>query len=218
MRRVQYLGTHYAAFYAFTFGWSFRATGSENVPKSGPVLLVSNHQSLMDPPLVGLAANRPLTYLARHDLWKNPWLGRLISLYGAVPIDRGFGKDGLQTVLRLLEEDRAVLMFPEGERTTDGTISPLKPGVSLLVKRLKCPIVPVGIAGAFEAWPRNRKRPHFDPLLSRSRGRSIAIAFGKAIGPEHWVGADRESIVHDLDTAIADAFQMAKRIRRKERG
>src|SRR5262245_40149079 len=95
--RVIYGASHWTAFYSFTFGWGLRATGRDNLPASGPVLIVSNHQSLFDPVLIGCAASRRLTYLARSNLWSNRFLGRAIDYYGAVPIDRGFGKEGLQT-------------------------------------------------------------------------------------------------------------------------
>jgi 1-acyl-sn-glycerol-3-phosphate acyltransferase len=182
------------------------------------VLLVANHQSFIDPVLVGSAAPRWLTYLARSNLWHNRILARLIDAYQAVPIDRGFGKEGLQTVLGLLDIGRAVLMFPEGERTHTGELQPLKPGVSLLVKRVTCPIVPVGIAGAYQAWPRQRKWPLLDPLVLASRGRGIAVAFGEAIDPARYKGMDREAMLADLGAAIRTAYEMAERVRRKADG
>lgn len=213
--RAVYHFSDVAAFYLFTFAWAFRAVGRENVPPAGPLLLVSNHQSFLDPVLVGQAAPRPLTYLARHSLWSNRWLARLITAYGAVPIDRGFGKEGLQAVLAQLDRGRAVLMFPEGERTHDGRLEPLKPGISLLVKRVTCPIVPVGIAGAFQAWPRQRKWPLLDPLVRASRGRSIAVAFGEPIDPTRYAGRDRDWMLSDLLGAIRAAYDHAERVRRK---
>jgi len=210
-----YRASDLAAFYAFTFGWSFRATGRENLPRTGPVLLVANHQSFADPVLVGAAAPRWLTYLARSSLWNNRLLGRLIDAYRAVPIDRGFGKEGLQTVLDQLAKGRAVLMFPEGERTHTGELQPLKPGVSLLVKRVTCPIVPVGVAGAYRAWPRTRKVPLLDPLPLASRGRGIAVAFGRPIDPARYKTMDREAMLVDLGAAIRTAYEAAERVRRR---
>ena len=161
--------TYWSAFYAFTFGWGFRATGRRHLPATGPALIVSNHQSFLDPVLIGAAANRRLTYLARDTLFDNKVLGRVIRHYGAVPIDRGFGKEGLQTVLRELDRGRAVLVFPEGERTHDGALQTLKPGISLLVKRVTCPIVPAAVAGVFDAWPRSRPWPTPGPLRGARR-------------------------------------------------
>jgi 1-acyl-sn-glycerol-3-phosphate acyltransferase len=211
-----YRTSHWAAFYAFTFGWGFRAAGRANLPRSGPALLVANHQSLLDPVLVGAAAPRWLTYLARSNLWDNRLLARMIGAYGAVPIDRGFGKEGLRSVLDQLDKGRVVLMFPEGERTRSGELQPLKPGVLLLVKRVTCPIVPVGVAGAYRAWPRTRKWPLLDPLPLATRSRSIAVAFGEPIDPARYKGADREAVLADLQCEIRKAYEGAERLRRKE--
>jgi 1-acyl-sn-glycerol-3-phosphate acyltransferase len=215
MAEALYRVSNWAAFYAFTFGWGFRAAGRENLPRSGPALLVSNHQSAIDPVLVGAAAPRWLTYLARSTLWDNPVLARVIDAYGAVPIDRGFGKEGLMMVLEQLAKSRAVLMFPEGERTHTGELQPLKPGISLLVKRVTCPIVPVGIAGAYQAWPRTRKWPLFDPLPLATRGRSIAVAFGKPIDPVRYQGVERDAMLADLLGEIRKAYAAAVQLRRK---
>jgi 1-acyl-sn-glycerol-3-phosphate acyltransferase len=210
-----YGASHLAAFYAFTFGWSFRSVGRQNLPRTGPVLLVANHQSFIDPVLVGAAASRWLTYLARSSLWHSKALGRVIDAYDAVPIDRGFGKEGLQTVLDQLAKGRAVLMFAEGERTHSGELQPLKPGVSLLVKRVTCPIVPVGVAGAYQAWPRQRKWPLPDPLFLASRGRGIAVAFGAAIDPARYKGLDRQAMLADLQAEVRKAYEAAEQVRRK---
>lgn len=213
--RALYRCAHWATFYTFTFGWSVRAAGRANLPASGPVLLVANHQSTFDPVVVGLGANRPLTYLARKSLWDNRALGRLIDFWGAVPIDRGFGKEGLQTVLNELAKGRVVLMFPEGQRSRDGRLQPIKPGVSLLVKRVTCPIVPVGVAGAYQAWPPHRTWPLTEPLFRASTGRGIGVSFGRAIDPARYRGVDRDAMLADLENEIRRAYFSADEIRRR---
>jgi 1-acyl-sn-glycerol-3-phosphate acyltransferase len=213
--RAFYRCCHWATFYGFTFGWSLRVAGRENLPPTGPVLLVSNHQSAMDPVLVGAGATRPLTYLARSTLWHNRVLARVIDFWGAVPIDRGFGKEGLQTVWSALDRGEVVLMFAEGHRTEDGRLQPLKPGVSLLLKRVTCPVVPVGIAGAFDSWPSSRKWPRLEPLGSAPRGRSLAVAFGPLIDPGRYAGQDRHDVLAHLQNEVRLAHEAAERIRRK---
>ncbi len=210
-----YWWSYWFAFYGFTFGWGFRATGREHLPRTGPALLVSNHQSFIDPVLVGSAATRRVTYLARSNLWNNKVLGRVIDHYGAVPIDRGFGREGLQTVFTELDKGKAVLMFPEGERTRTGELLPLKAGISLLVKRVTCPIVPVGVTGAYQAWPPHRKWPTPDPLPLASRGRAIGVAFGEPIDPARYKGMDREAMLLALGAEIRKAHEAAERVRRQ---
>lgn len=210
-----YHAFYWSCFWGFGLGWSLRAGGRRHVPATGPTLIVSNHQSHFDPPLIGVCAPRPLTYLARHTLFTNKVFAALIRAYGAIPIDRESGKDGLQGVLAALGEGRAVVMFPEGTRTEDGVMQPLKPGISLLAKRADCPIVPCGLAGAYDAWPRGQKLPSPSPLFLANRGRAIAVHFGEPVPPGYYRKMDRDAILTDLTSRIAAAHAAAEKLRRK---
>src|SRR5262249_52331175 len=114
-----------------------------------------------------------------------------------------------------LGQGQAVLMFPEGERTHTGEVQPLKPGVSLLIKRVNCPIIPVGIAGAFAAWSRHIKIPRPSPLLLPPGPRTIAVAVGKPIDPVRYKGLDRDAMLADLHQELVKQFGEAEKLRRK---
>jgi 1-acyl-sn-glycerol-3-phosphate acyltransferase len=213
--RLWYDAAYWSSFTAFTFGFSFRRAGWANMPRTGPVLVVANHQSVIDPLVVGLGCRRYLSFLARSTLFKVPGFGRLIHSLGAVPIDRSMGKDGIQNVLDALGAGRAVLMFPEGERTHTGAVQPLKPGVSLLIKRLTCPIVPVGVAGCFEAWSRFRRLPTFAPLVSEPLPGAVAVSVGAPIEPGRYAGKPRDWVVADLHRELVAQHAAAEQLRRK---
>lgn len=215
MGRIWYDSVYWASFTFFRFGFSLRWTGWKNMPKQGPVLVVSNHQSMFDPVLVGLASRRYLSYLARSTLFDNPWFARLIRSLNAIPIDRNFGKEGIQSVLEALSRGHCVLMFPEGERTHDGRVQPLKPGVSLLIRRVSCPIVPVGIAGAYSAWNRFMRWPRFSPLWLPPQPSALSVSVGPPIDPSRYKGRDRDALLEDLHAAIVREFERAKRQQRK---
>lgn len=213
--RMWYDAAYWTMWGFFNFGFSYRGTGRGNIPKHGPVLIVSNHQSMFDPMLVGLSCPRYPTFLARKNLFDVPVIGHAIRSLGSVPIDRGMGKDGIQSVLDRLTHGRAVLVFPEGERTHTGAVQPLKPGISLLIKRLNCPVVPVGIAGAFSAWNRFTKIPQFSPLLLPPEGSAIGVSVGKPIDPIRYKGGDREEMLADLRNEIEKQVAVAEALRRK---
>jgi 1-acyl-sn-glycerol-3-phosphate acyltransferase len=213
--RLWYDCVFWSSFTFFTFGFSLRREGWKNVPKKGPLLLLSNHQSMFDPVLVGLSSRRYLSYLARKNLFEQPVLAPLIRSLNAIPIDRNMGKDGIQAVLEALGHGQAVLMFPEGERTHDGTVEPLKAGVSLLIKRVSCPIIPVGIAGCFAAWSRFRKWPLPSPLFLPPGPSTIAISVGEAIDPARYASMKRDAMMADLHAALVAQHAAAVRLQRK---
>jgi 1-acyl-sn-glycerol-3-phosphate acyltransferase len=134
--------------------------GRWNIPPEGGGLVLSNHQSHLDPVLVGMAFNRRLNYLARDSLFGFAPFRWLINSLDAIPIDReGLGMSGLKETLRRLKRQELVLIFPEGTRTRDGQVGPLKPGFCALARRARVPLLPVAMDGAFQAWPRWRNYP-----------------------------------------------------------
>lgn len=166
--------------YAISQVWfRFRFSGKPHVPLTGPVLLVSNHQSHLDPVLVGLACPRQLKYLARQGLFFWPFSLWIRSL-GAVPIDRERGAlGGIRATLELLKNGDAVVVFPEGSRTPDGKLHTLLPGFCLLARRSGATIVPVAIDGAYHALPRGSRFAR----LAR-----ISLAFGQPITRQQYEG------------------------------
>ena len=153
-----------------------RVEGLEHIPPSGPVLLISNHESFYDPPLIGCWLKvRQLDFLARGGLFKFKPFGWLIQTLHAMPIKQGSGDTGaMKEAIRRLGEGRAMLIFPEGSRTSDGTIQPFQRGTAVLLKRADCAIVPVAVRGVYEAWPRDRKLP-------RLFARPLAVVYGEPI-------------------------------------
>jgi len=216
LRAVRYDLTYWLSAVPTALAFSLRSEGSRHVPLSGPVLLIANHQSFLDPLLVGLASRRRLCYLARKSLYKNPAFAWIIRGLNAVPIDQeGVGKEGLRTTLDMLGAGRAVLVFPEGERTHDGVMQELKPGVQLLLKRTSAQVIPVGIAGAYDAWPRWRKYPVTAPLFMPPRPGTIAVSIGRPIAPERLEGLPREELLKVLFDEIHTIATRAERLRRK---
>src|SRR5207248_3003104 len=140
--------------------FGLRVIGVRNLPKRGGVLVVANHQSFFDPVAIGCGRPRHFHFLARKTLFHNRLFGWFLRRLNCVPIDQeGIGIEGIRNIIARLETGHPVLVFPEGERTHDGPMQPLKAGIALLFKRVKVPIVPVGIVGAYQAWPRWRQYP-----------------------------------------------------------
>jgi 1-acyl-sn-glycerol-3-phosphate acyltransferase len=212
--RIVYETTYYTAAAVMTLGWSLRTDGRQHIPATGPALLVANHQSFLDPLLVGLGTRRHLCYLARKTLFKHPTFTWLIRMLNAVPLDQeGVGKEGIKTVLEQLRLGQAVVVFPEGERTADGRMQALRPGVHLLIKRAHAPIVPVGIAGAYDAWPRWRKYPIPAPLFWPGCRATIAVAIGKPLDARRFAEMPREHSLEELFGAIKAVWQRAEKLR-----
>jgi 1-acyl-sn-glycerol-3-phosphate acyltransferase len=180
-----------------------RAYNRKYVPLEGPLLFVCNHQSFYDPMIVGYSLDREVDYMARDTLFKHPLFGRIIRSFNAFPVKRGEADlTAIKETLRRLKDQRAVLLFPEGTRSLDGRISEFKPGVALLAKKANCPIVPVVIDGAFDAWPRSSKRPMIFKPVFVTYGQPFSPEDVKKYTPEEFV-----KIVHQRMIAMQEELR-----------
>lgn len=187
--------------------FGLRVVGRENVPRSGPLLYLSNHQSYVDPIINGAAVkDRPFSPFARETLFRGPF-GWVIRSLGAMPVTGGGGdKSVMRAALAELAAGRCVLVYPEGSRTFDGALEPFKSGVALLLRRSNAVIVPMGIEGAYDAWPRQRSKPRLR--------RAIEVEVGEPI--------DREELLQDgVPAALArletEIDELRRRCRRRLR-
>lgn len=157
--------------YATFFRW--RVNHSERVPLTGPVILASNHASFIDPPLICAGVRRVVYSLARESLFRNPIAGAILRSWNVVPVDRdGGGAKGLRIILDKLAAGGAILLFPEGTRTSDGQLLPAKAGVGLAIIKSDCPVVPVRLFGTFEAFGRHLRLP---------RPRRVVMTYGESV-------------------------------------
>ena len=159
--------------------------GTEHVPRTGALLIVANHSSFLDPPLVGAMAPRQMTFLAKAELFRVPVLGWLIRHLGAYPVKReGADMTAFRTTQRALADGRAVLIFPEGTRGDEGELRPAKPGAALLAVQAGVPVVPVYVSGSGRAWPRGRRLP---------RPVKVVVTFGPPLKFQRTVGPQRKA-------------------------
>ncbi len=176
----------------------FRVPDPEQI--SGGMLLASNHQSFLDPVLVGMVFREPIHFLARKTLFEVPAFGWMIDNLNAHPVVRESADTrALLTMLKVLRGGGKLLMFPEGTRTRDGSLAEFKTGAAAVALRVGVPVMPVCVEGAFEAWPRTRALP---------RPARIAVAFGELIDG---AGDSAESLTNRVR---GEVVRMQKRLRR----
>jgi 1-acyl-sn-glycerol-3-phosphate acyltransferase len=162
MNPVYYCGW---LFFRAAYRLYFRAEwfNAERVPTHGPVILASNHASILDPPLVGTGLERGISYLARESLFRFWGVGWVLRNWDAVPVDReGGGARGLKAILDRLLDGGGIILFPEGTRTMDGKLQPARSGIGLTVIKSNAPVVPVRVFGTFAAYGKEVPipRPH----------------------------------------------------------
>ncbi len=151
-----------------------KGIGVENIPRTGPFVVVSNHASFLDPYLIGYTSvNREVGFMAKEELFRFPIFGSIIRNCGAFPVKRGgHDPEAIQNFHDFLHSGKPLVLFPEGTRTLDGELQQAKKGVGLLLYNAKVPVIPAYVAGTFQSWPKGKLLP---------RPGKTSVAYGPAI-------------------------------------
>jgi len=150
--------------------------GVEGIDGDRGGLILANHQSFLDPMLLGVKLRRPVSFLAREDLFGVFLLGWLLKRTHVLPINRKLGSaSSIRVAVSRIERGCLVGLFPEGTRSHDGQLAAFKPGFIAVLRRAKCAVYPVGISGAYQALPRGARFPRFN---------KVRVVFGPPISYE----------------------------------
>ncbi len=139
--------------------------GLEHVPLQGPLVVVANHGSHLDPPLLGHALGRPVAFMAKAELFEVPVLGAVIRACGAYPVRRGASdREAIRTATARLEQGWATGVFLDGTRQADGRVNAPLPGAALLAARSGSPLLPVAIRNSHRALGSGSRHPRLIPI------------------------------------------------------
>jgi len=207
-KRLFYYCCRFPIYLFFLILYRTRFYGRNNLPENGAVVLISNHQSHYDPPLIAVGLRRRLNFLARKTLFKFKLFGWLIDMLDAIPLDiDGIGFAGIKESIKRLKNGEIILVFPEGGRTWDGNIAPFLTGALTLAQRTKSAILPAAISGCYDAFPRTYKYPR---LWGRFR-----VVYGKPIFYEDFKDLSEKELRQLCEAKIAELFQEAERRRKR---
>jgi 1-acyl-sn-glycerol-3-phosphate acyltransferase len=188
-----------------TLLFDLKVYGVRNVPRDGGVLILSNHQSYLDPVLLAVRLYRPVSFLARSTLFRGGF-GVLIRKLHAFPVNQdGFAKAALEETIRRLNEGHVLNVYPEGSRTKTGEIAPVQRGVALILRKAHVPVVIAAIDGSFEAWTKGRKL--FKPY-------PIRVLYGKPMHLGHLRG---EEMLRTIETELHRLFNELRAMRSPDR-
>lgn len=176
--------------------------GVQRVPARGGLLMLSNHQSFLDPPLLGVRLHRPMASLAKSELFESPLFARGIRSLYAFPVRQGKGDVGaMKESIRLLQAGWLLNVFPEGGRTPDGRLHPAQKGAGLMVRRAGVPVLPTVIDGSYEAWPRGARFPKPHP---------IRILYGEPANISHLKADDIRKWIDDTLARMFDDLKSGR--------
>ncbi|MBP1550408.1 MAG: 1-acyl-sn-glycerol-3-phosphate acyltransferase [Oscillospiraceae bacterium] len=160
----------YVVWGVYKLAYNFKIEGIENIPQDRPLVMASNHRSYADPVILTMPMKRPVTYMAKEELFKNKLFGWFIKKLGAFPVKRGAGDmQVIDDSIAILNSGRNLVIFPEGTRSKDGKVGKGKTGVALIAAKSGADVLPCGII--FEG----------EKLKFRSK---LTLRFGKVIPAE----------------------------------
>lgn len=152
--------SHVVSYFVCKLYFRTTAKGLENIPRTGPAIIASNHASYLDPFLVAALIPRQANFMARNDLWNKRILAWWIPRLHGFPIRRTIlDREAIQTALDILAQEQILILYPEGTRTMTGKLLPVLPGIGILAYRSKAPVIPAYIVGSFAVMSRNEKFP-----------------------------------------------------------
>lgn len=161
----------------FSIWGTWNIVGHEHIPRSGPVIIVSNHISYLDPPLMGSAVRRTVAYMAKKELFTgNKLLAWACRRLEAFPVQQGkMDREALRLAQERLDRNWMIGIFPEGHRSETDSLQPFQQGMAMIALRSKAPVVPCGFTGTFHMLP---------PHSSRIRKSHIEVHFGPPLDLE----------------------------------
>jgi len=158
----------------FRFIFGVKVSGAENIPAEGPFIIASNHRSYIDPPVIASVFPEPVFFVAKEELFRNPFIGFILKHLAAIPVKRGgMDKRALKSSLTVLKGGCYLCIFPEGTRAGKGTFLKPKPGVGMLVLKSGVKVIPVYLGGTDDVMPRGTL---FPKLFGR-----IKVVIGKPV-------------------------------------
>ncbi len=178
-----------------------KVVGREHIPETGPAILAPVHRSFADFGFAAFCTERKLFFMAKDELWKHRWLGKLLLTVGAFPVHReSADREALQRAEEVLERGELLVLFPEGTRREGAPIEDLMEGAAFLSARTGAPIVPIGIGGSDLAMPKGSAIPK--PF-------TIQVVIGPAIAPPARTEGGRvsRSAVRAATTALVPRLQ-----------
>jgi 1-acyl-sn-glycerol-3-phosphate acyltransferase len=145
---------------AFLVYLRLQRIGREHLPRTGPLLLASNHRSFLDPFVIGTMVRRPVYYMAKRELFEKRWQAWILNALGAFPVDRGTGDSAaMDTARAILERGDCVVVFPEGTRVRPGPLGTPKRGIGRLALETGAPVAPIAVIGSEDVRRGWRIRP-----------------------------------------------------------
>jgi len=177
--------------------------GSENLPKSGGFIIVSNHRSHLDPPLIASSTMRKVNFLGKMELFKNRFLGGVLRRVNCIELNReGIDRFALKRGLKVLTDGGVLGVFPEGTRSLTDNLGPAKGGVSIFAFSANVPVVPMFIKGSADALA---------PGSKTIRRNKIVVRVGKPFYPPEYDKKDRKRVYQEFtDKAMQEIIKLAK--------